>query len=135
MPITARQLADGNADLLDGFESATTNTANTVVVRDASGNFSAGTITATLSGNATNVTGTVAIANGGSGSTTAAGARTNFGATTVGSNFFTLANPSSITFVRINADNTVTALDAPTFRAAIDAAPDGYARSFLLMGA
>ena len=40
--------------------SATTatsaNTANTVVLRDASGNFSAGTITATLSGNATSAT-------------------------------------------------------------------------------
>ena len=54
--------------------SATTatsaNTASAIVARDASGNFSAGTITATLSGNATNVTGTVAVANGGTGSTT-----------------------------------------------------------------
>jgi len=45
------------------------NTANTIVYRDASGNFSAGTITATLSGNATNVTGTVAVGNGGTGQT------------------------------------------------------------------
>ena len=54
--------------------SATTatsaNTASAIVARDASGNFSAGTITATLSGNATNVTGTVAVANGGTGLTT-----------------------------------------------------------------
>jgi len=53
--------------------SATTatdsNTASAIVARDASGNFSAGTITASLSGNATNVTGTVAIANGGTGQT------------------------------------------------------------------
>jgi hypothetical protein len=55
---------------------ATANTASTVVARDASGNFSAGTITATLNGNATNVTGTVAIANGGTGQTTAAAAIT-----------------------------------------------------------
>jgi hypothetical protein len=55
------------------------NTANAIVVRDASGNFSAGTITATLSGNATNVTGTVAVANGGTGAATAAAARTNLG--------------------------------------------------------
>jgi hypothetical protein len=51
------------------------NTASTIVARDASGNFSAGTITAALSGNATtatNVSGTVAIANGGTGSTSAA---------------------------------------------------------------
>jgi hypothetical protein len=55
------------------------NTASAIVARDASGNFSAGTITATLSGNATNVTGTVAVANGGTGATTAATARTNLG--------------------------------------------------------
>lgn len=37
-------------------DAATTNTANKVVVRDASGNFSAGTITATLIGNASTAT-------------------------------------------------------------------------------
>lgn len=46
-----------DADLLDGYNQDTANTANTVVRRDASGNFSAGTITATtLSGNATTAT-------------------------------------------------------------------------------
>lgn len=53
------------------------NTASTIVKRDASGDFSAGTITAGLTGNvignvsgtALNVTGTVAIANGGTGQT------------------------------------------------------------------
>lgn len=40
-----------NADLLDGYNTASTNTASTVVIRDGSGNFSAGTITASLSGN------------------------------------------------------------------------------------
>lgn len=50
--------------------AASANTASAIVARDASGNFSAGTITATLSGTATNVTGTVAIANGGTGATT-----------------------------------------------------------------
>jgi len=82
-----------DADLLDGRNSATANTVNTVVHRDSSGNFSAGTITATLvgnvtgnltgnvtgtvTGNATNVDGTVAINNGGTGATTASNARTN----------------------------------------------------------
>ena len=79
------------------------------------------TITGSVSGNAGNVTGTVAIGNGGTGATTAANARTNLGATTVGGNFFTLTNPSAITFPRINADNTVSALDAATFRTAIGA--------------
>jgi len=88
-----------DADLLDGRNSATTNTVNTVVHRDSSGNFSAGTITATLvgnvtgnltgnvtgtvTGNATNVDGTVALNNGGTGATTAANARTNLGLGTI----------------------------------------------------
>jgi len=67
------------------------------------------------------VTGTLPVANGGTGGATQAAARTGIGATTVGSNFFTLTNPSAITFPRINADNTVSALDAPTFRTAIGA--------------
>lgn len=46
------------------------NTASTIVARDGSGNFSAGTITAALTGNATNITGVAAIANGGSGQST-----------------------------------------------------------------
>lgn len=50
--------------------ATTSNNSNTIVARDAAGNFSAGTISATLSGSATNVTGTVAIANGGTGQTT-----------------------------------------------------------------
>lgn len=65
--------------------------------------------------------GTLAVANGGTGSTTQSGARTGLGATTVGSNLFTLTNPSAITFLRVNADNTVSTLDASTFRTAIGA--------------
>lgn len=79
------------------------------------------TLNQNTTGTAANVTGTVAVANGGSGATTAPGARTNFGATTVGSNFFTLTNPSAIRFVQINADNTITTMDAATFRTAIGA--------------
>ena len=60
------------------------NTASKIVRRDANGDFAAGTITANtfvgaLTGNATNVTGTVAISNGGTGATTIAAARTNLG--------------------------------------------------------
>lgn len=61
------------------------------------------------------------IASGGTGSNTAAGARTALGATTVGGSFFTLTNPSAVTFPQINANNTVTALDAAAFRTAIGA--------------
>lgn len=41
-----------DADLLDGLHASSANTVSTVVARDASGNFSAGTITATLTGTA-----------------------------------------------------------------------------------
>ena len=58
---------------------------------------------------------------GGATDLVAATGRTSLGATTVGSNFFTLTNPSAITFVQINADNTITTMNAPTFRTAIGA--------------
>jgi hypothetical protein len=71
-----------DADLLDGLNSATANTASTIVARDASGNFAAGTITAALAGNATTATdlqATLVVAKGGTGATTASAARTNLG--------------------------------------------------------
>jgi len=58
---------------------------------------------------------------GGATGLTASTGRTSLGATTVGSNMFTLTNPSAVTFPRFNADNTVSALDAATFRTAIGA--------------
>jgi hypothetical protein len=58
---------------------------------------------------------------GGATNLVAATGRISLGATTVGGNFFTLPNPSAITFVQINADNTITTMDAPTFRTAIGA--------------
>lgn len=56
-----------------------------------------------------------------SGLASTATSRTNLGATTVGSNFFTATNPSAITFVRINADNSVSLLNAADFLTAIGA--------------
>lgn len=73
----------------------------------------------------TGVTGTLPVANGGSGATTAATARTNFGATTLGSNLFTITNPSAVTFPQFNADNTVSSLSASAFRTAIGAGTGG----------
>ena len=58
---------------------------------------------------------------GGATGLVAATGRTSLGATTIGENMFTLTNPSAITFPRFNADNTVSALDAATFRTAIGA--------------
>jgi len=88
-----------DADLLDGLNSSSSDTSGNTVVTRSSGNFSAGTITAslvgnvtgnvtgnltgTVTGNATNVDGTVAVNNGGTGATTAENARTNLGLGTI----------------------------------------------------
>jgi len=85
--VTGYAAASGlNSDTLtfnSGARSAaSTNTANTIVARDASGNFSAGTITAALTGTASiaaSLNYTVLISGGGTGSTTASGARTALG--------------------------------------------------------
>jgi hypothetical protein len=73
--------------------------------------------------NTTYLSGTVAIANGGTGATTAVAARTNLGATTVGANIFTIPNPNPVTkaYIRANADNTVEWLDGNAFRESIGA--------------
>jgi hypothetical protein len=52
------QVTNLNASQLEGYATATINTGNTIVRRDASGNFSAGIITASLTGNATGLSGT-----------------------------------------------------------------------------
>ena len=76
-----------NAATLLANAATNSNTTSTIVKRDAAGNFSAGTITADINGNvngtANNVTGTVAIVNGGTGATNATDARTNMGAESV----------------------------------------------------
>jgi hypothetical protein len=59
--------------------------------------------------------------NGGTGANDAPGARTNLGATTVGSNLFTVPNPSEIRYIRINANNTVSLLTAQELKTAIGA--------------
>jgi hypothetical protein len=84
-----------DADLLDGLSTSSSDTSGNTVVTRSSGNFSAGTITAalvgnvtgnvtgnltgTVTGNATNVSGVVAINNGGTGATTDSAARTALG--------------------------------------------------------
>ncbi len=59
--------------------------------------------------------------NGGSTGLLAADGRTSLGATTVGAAYFTLSNPSAVTFPRMNADNSVSSLSASDFRTAIGA--------------
>jgi hypothetical protein len=55
----------------------------------------------------TGVTGTLPILNGGTGSTSASAARTALGATVRGANTFLLTDIGAISFLRYNADNTV----------------------------
>ena len=101
---TAVQIVSGT----DAANSATpTNTVNTMVKRDVSGNFSAGTITANLTGNvsgtAANVTGTVATANGGTGATSPSTALNNLLPTQTGNNGKVLATDGAGTISWITA--------------------------------
>ena len=93
--LTKLKTVDGSgsgldADLLDGLSTASTNTGSTVVVRDSNGDFAARYITATdfvgkFSGQAAITSGAItgitdlAVADGGTGASNAAGARTNLG--------------------------------------------------------
>lgn len=56
---------------------------------------------------------------GGSTNLVASTGRTSLGATTVGSNLFTLNNPNAIRFIQINANNTVSALTATDLKTAL----------------
>lgn len=67
----------------------------------------------------------LSISQGGTGATTAPVARTNLGATTVGSNLFAAANPNAERFIRINADNTISFLTAQEMLSAIGATTNG----------
>lgn len=58
-------------------------------------------------------------------SDTPAQARTAIGATTVGGNLITLTNPGAITFIKINADNSITTESGSTLRSDIGAAASG----------
>lgn len=107
----------------DGTWAAPTGGSGTVTSVSSSGGTTGLTLTTTNPTTTPSLTlaGTLALTNGGTGATSASGARTSLGATTVGGNLFTLTNPSAVTFLRVNADNTVSALDAATFRTAIGA--------------
>jgi hypothetical protein len=80
-------MSDGTDFSLVTAPASSSNVANTLVERDGSGNFAAGTITADLvgdvTGNATNIDGIAAVANGGTGASTADAARTNLKTGTV----------------------------------------------------
>jgi hypothetical protein len=97
------------------------------VQRDASGNFSAGTITATLTGNASNVTGTVAVANGGTGATSATAYAVQCGGTTSTGAYQSVASVG--TAGQVLTSNGAGAL--PTFQAAAGGFAAGTAMMFV----
>ena len=139
------------ANLTAGAGISITNGAGSITIASTAGggavtsvSVSGGTTGLTFSGNPITTSGTItmagtlAVANGGTGATTEASARTNLGATatgnslftaasaaaargtlgasTVGENIFTLTNPGAVTFLTINADNTVSARSAALYR-------------------
>ncbi len=57
--------------------------------------------------------------------TTAGTVRTTLGGTTVGSNLFTLTNPSATTFLKVNTDNSITTENASTHLASLGATTVG----------
>lgn len=69
----------------------------------------------------------VPVTDGGTGSSTASGARTNLGATTVGANIFTVTNPSAVRFLKVNADNSVTLRTAAEMLSDLGAAGGTFA--------
>ena len=110
------------------------NADNTVSTLDASAFRTAiGAGTSSTTGTVTSVTGSGTVAGLSLGGTVTTSGNITLGgtlstpvstindSTTVGQNLVKLANPTAIRFIRINADNTVEALDASTFRTAIGA--------------
>ena len=87
--------ADIHAAELLANGARSTNTNNAIVKRDASGNFSAGTITANVVGTSTNVTGVVAGANGGTGINNTGKTITLGGNINTGRNFTTTGTSGS----------------------------------------
>ena len=81
--------------------------------------FSAGTTgltPSTATTGAVTLAGTLAVANGGTGAANQSDARTNLGATVRGSGIFTLPDISQISFVRYNANNTISQRTADGMR-------------------
>ena len=116
---TAALLVSDTASMLTNY--ARIGTGGTVTSVGGTGTVNGITLTGTVtsSGNLTlggtlsgvslssQVSGTLPIANGGTGATTAATARTALGATVRGANTFLLTDIGTISFLRYNADNTV----------------------------
>lgn len=129
---TATLLVSDTASMLTNY--ARKGTTGTVTSVGGTGTVNGITLTGTVtsSGNLTlggtlsgvslssQVTGTLPIANGGTGATTAAAARTALGATVRGANTFLLTDIGAISFLRYNADNTVSQRAADGMRSDLE---------------
>jgi hypothetical protein len=100
-----------------GIEIITNNVQRALI--NTSGLAVTGAISATSTLSASNFSGSS------SGTNTGDQTLSSLGATTLGANLVTIANPSAITFPRFNADNTVSSLSASALRTAIGATTIG----------
>lgn len=121
----------GGKYFTDQITAATSaNTANTLIRRDASGNFTAGTITAALSGNATtasawatsrsiSITGDATWTTSVNGSANATGALT---LATVNSNVGTFGSGTAVPIITVNAKGLITAVSTAAISTALSIA-------------
>jgi hypothetical protein len=93
--------------------STSINTVNTIVKRDANGDFSARNITANLLGNSTNVSGIVSGANGGTGVDNTGKTITLGGNLNLGKNFTTIGTSGTASDITLKTTNT-TSVTLPT---------------------
>ena len=129
-PVTGSASIDGSANVsiaTSTTPSATTNTANTLVLRDSSGNFSAGTITANLNGTAayaSELSNTITIALTGAvvGSASMNGNSNVSIATTMADSGVTAGTYTQVT---VNAAGLVTAASTPTTTITVAGAATG----------
>jgi hypothetical protein len=99
--------------------ASSTGLLSTQTISSSVSTFSAGTTgftPSTATSGAVTLGGTLAIANGGTGATSASAARTALGATVRGANVFTLPDIDQISFIRYNANNTVSQRTAEGIR-------------------
>jgi hypothetical protein len=108
--LTSGGTFDGSAARTFAVDATSANTASKVVARDSSGNFSAGTVTAALSGNATTATTATNVASGAANQivfNTASGTTSFVTAPTTGSTFLSWSG-SAFAWSAITTPNSVT---------------------------
>jgi hypothetical protein len=99
--------------------ASSTGLLSTQTISSSVSTFSAGTTgftPSTATSGAVTLGGTLAIENGGTGATTTSAARTALGATVRGANVFTLPDIDQVSFIRYNANNTVSQRTAEGIR-------------------